>query len=313
MKLSGVFLVVFAVIFFTIPIVKADHASPGFETGVAGPIMTVPGATMPKGDYVFGLGVQFIDMDELTDAELEALGAADEDVHSTGSLLNPSINFAYGVTADLTLGVSLPYVERSNIRAAHNNAGVGEVEIAGDAAGMGDVTLFGQYRFFKTDRADIAIIAGMKMPTGDSSEREAGGDLFETEHQPGSGSWDPFAGISFDHNFGRIGLSANVLYTFTGEGDQQTELGDIFNYNAALSYRAYRPEDDHDHHQHAHNVIDYADLVLELNRAETERVRSGVVEQALQVVRNRIDQFGVTEPTIITQGNDEIVWEISEL
>src|SRR5262245_21610446 len=35
-----------------------------------------------------------------------------------------------------------------------------------------------------------------------------------------------------------------------------------------------------------------ADLTLRLTPAEMERVRSGVVEQALQVIRNRIDQFG---------------------
>jgi preprotein translocase subunit SecD len=53
-----------------------------------------------------------------------------------------------------------------------------------------------------------------------------------------------------------------------------------------------------------------ADLVLELTPQEIERVRSGVVEQALQVIRNRIDQFGVTEPTVIAQGRDEIVAQL---
>jgi preprotein translocase subunit SecD len=53
-----------------------------------------------------------------------------------------------------------------------------------------------------------------------------------------------------------------------------------------------------------------ADVVLEPTPAEIERVRSGVVEQALQVIRNRIDQFGVTEPTVIAQGNDEIVVQL---
>src|SRR5262249_8586735 len=52
------------------------------------------------------------------------------------------------------------------------------------------------------------------------------------------------------------------------------------------------------------------DLALTLTPAEIERVRSGVVEQALQVIRNRIDQFGVTEPTVIAQGTDEIVVQL---
>ncbi len=53
-----------------------------------------------------------------------------------------------------------------------------------------------------------------------------------------------------------------------------------------------------------------ADLVLELAPAEMERVRASVVDQALHVIRNRIDQFGVTEPTVIAQGSDEIVVQL---
>jgi preprotein translocase subunit SecD len=53
-----------------------------------------------------------------------------------------------------------------------------------------------------------------------------------------------------------------------------------------------------------------ADVVLELAPAELERVRSSVVDQALHVIRNRIDQFGVTEPTVIAQGSDEIVVQL---
>lgn len=263
------------------PPVMADHASAGFETGATGAIMTVPGATLPRGAMIFGLRAQFVKMDEISDAELEALGAADEDVHSTGSLLNPSVNFAYGITADLTVGISLPYVARNDIRAAHNNAGVGEVEFAGDAAGAGDLTLFGQYRLFHNAGADLAVITGIKIPTGDSNEREAEGELFETEHQPGSGSWDPFAGLAFNRNYGRAGISANVLYTFTTAGDQQTELGDIFNYNLALSYRAYSPEGDHDHHHHHHalNILDYVDLALELNGDRRGRTEIDGVEE----------------------------------
>jgi len=38
-----------------------------------------------------------------------------------------------------------------------------------------------------------------------------------------------------------------------------------------------------------------------------EKSRKGAVDRALQIIRNRIDQFGVTEPTIQTQGDDRIV------
>ena len=256
---------------------QADHASASFETGAAGAIMTSPGATLPKGKFVVGISVQSIELDDISDEVLEASGTVDEDVHSVNSLFSVSANFAYGLTDDLTIGLSLPYVERSNIREAHNDMGVGEAELAGDSSGAGDLTLFGQYRFYQSEKQDAAILAGIKTPTGETGVREIEGALFEAEQQPGSGSWDPFFGLAYNRNWGDIGFSGNVLYTFVTEGTQDTDLGDIFNYNLALSYRTTIPEGGHDHHDHAHQakIIDYIDMVVELNGDSRQRVNIG--------------------------------------
>jgi hypothetical protein len=255
------------VLFISPQIALADHASASFETGAAGAIMTTPGATLPAGLFVFGVNAQYIELEDIPDSELEALGAADEDVHSVDHLVNLRATLAYGFTDDLTIGISLPYIVRNHIREAHKDAGVGEAEFAGDSEGMGDINLFGQYRFYHDEARDLAILAGIKAPSGDTRERELEGGLFETEQQPGSGSWDPFIGIAFNHSLGMAGVSANVLYTHTAEGSQQTDLGNIINYNLALNYRAYSPEGGHNHHRHHHafNILDYVDLVLELN------------------------------------------------
>ncbi|TMA69432.1 MAG: hypothetical protein E6J68_01525, partial [Deltaproteobacteria bacterium] len=45
-----------------------------------------------------------------------------------------------------------------------------------------------------------------------------------------------------------------------------------------------------------------ADLVLTLDQREAQRIRDNVVDQALKIIRNRIDQFGVSEPTVQAQG-----------
>jgi preprotein translocase subunit SecD len=55
---------------------------------------------------------------------------------------------------------------------------------------------------------------------------------------------------------------------------------------------------------------DAPDLSLELNQREMLRIRDGVVEQAINVMRNRIDEFGVVEPTLQVQGDDEIVVQL---
>jgi len=51
-------------------------------------------------------------------------------------------------------------------------------------------------------------------------------------------------------------------------------------------------------------------LVLRLQERARLHIRNNAVEQALQVLRNRIDQFGVAEPSIQTQGDDEIVIQL---
>jgi preprotein translocase subunit SecD len=55
---------------------------------------------------------------------------------------------------------------------------------------------------------------------------------------------------------------------------------------------------------------DAPDLTLEPSQREVLRIREGAVSQALDIIRNRIDQFGVTEPTLQTQGDDEIVVQL---
>jgi len=251
----------------------ADHASTKLETGSAGAIMTQSGSTLPKGKLVIGFGFQFLGLDEIPDARLEQLGVANEDVHSTASLLNLTGIVAYGITDNFTVGLSLPYVERTDVREAHNDMGIGEAELAGDSKGLGDMTLFGQYRFFNRNKSHAALLAGVKTPTGDTDELELEGARFETEQQPGSGSWDPFIGLAIDKSWGIIGLSGNILYTIATKGTQDTDLGDTFNYNIALSYRAFSPEGSHDHSSHVHglNIIDYVDLVIELNGDSKEK------------------------------------------
>lgn len=268
-----IFIIIFSFA-MSVQFVKADHASPSFETGAAGAIMTTPGATLPRGKFVTGFGVQFIELNEFSDEQLEAFGAAEIEVHSVDNLLSVAANFAYGLTDDFTIGLSFPYLERSNVREAEHDGGAGEVELAGDANGIGDLSLFSQYRFYTDQNQDIALLTGVKTPTGDDDIREAEGALFELEQQPGSGSWDPFFGLSYNRSMGKMGISANLLYTIVTEGSQDTELGDIFNYNLAASYRITFPEGGHDHHSHEHTlgILDYIDLVLELNGDRREHV-----------------------------------------
>jgi preprotein translocase subunit SecD len=51
-------------------------------------------------------------------------------------------------------------------------------------------------------------------------------------------------------------------------------------------------------------------LVYKISDKEARRIKDSATDQALETIRNRIDQFGVAEPTILRQGENEIVVEL---
>lgn len=51
-------------------------------------------------------------------------------------------------------------------------------------------------------------------------------------------------------------------------------------------------------------------IILRLSPAKIDFIQNNAVDQSLEIIRNRIDQFGVAEPVIIRQGTDEIVIQL---
>ncbi len=215
----------------------ADHGSLGFGIGTASPIITQPGVTLPANMWAAGIITQFSSFDSASDQKLLDLKASgNPDVHSTSTYLQPSVFVAYGLTDDLTFGMKVPYVIRTGVRSPDEENDV--VNKLGDPSGFGDVSIFGQYRFFHSadNLNHAAFTLGLKTPTGETNMMSKLGSAFETHHQPGSGSWNPSAGISFTRMMGSFSFDTNVLYTVATRGAQGTDMGDNFGYNLALSY-----------------------------------------------------------------------------
>ncbi len=92
----------------------------------------------------------------------------------------------------------------------------------------------GNYRFFSANNVDASILFGVKAPTGNTHEKDNDGIRFESEFQPGTGSWDYIIGTAISLTSGPVGYHANILYNKTTEGSQHTEIGDALSYNAAF-------------------------------------------------------------------------------
>lgn len=302
---------------------RADHPTLSLDDGRPGPLTTVSATTLPQGASSAGVQSQFLLTEEISDADLLRYSLLDEHVHSTKSLASVSVNAAYGVGPDLTAGFALPYLWRSDFRdvvfvpaaaagrerPTPRHGGHGHEDDDVDAAaktarvdatsfeGAGDAIFYGQYRFLGDEAATrhAALLFGLKTPTGRTDVRKADGSLIESDHQPGSGSWDPMLGFAFTRQAGRWSLDLNGIYTLANEGAQATNRGDIANYNLAVSYRLVDGGEacGHDPHRHAHGPKEIAappahdsaggtswDLIFEANGDWRDQVRTAGAPEA---------------------------------
>jgi outer membrane putative beta-barrel porin/alpha-amylase len=222
----------------------ADHTSINLSSGTASPIATESALTLPAGKWAGSLRTEYVRNKGYSDTELQNLRAEDSeaDLHTSKALWSYSAGFAYGITDDLTVGFRLPFIYRNDIREPeHDYIGSdAEIENLGDVEGIGDTSIYGQYRFLQNNNTHASVILGLKAPTGKTSRKTVHhGEtaILDAEFQPGSGSWDGIFGLAFTQQWDAISLDSSLVYSLSTEGTQDTDLGDIFSYNFALSYK----------------------------------------------------------------------------
>ena len=148
------------------PAALAHHAGGIGNTQGAGPINPITALTLEQGLSVAGISVDYTRLDGLGDQTLLQAG---EGVHDLRTIQSYALGLAYGLTNDLMLAFHLPFVRRTGIREAEG--GPPEVEDHGEAEGLGDLSILGQYRFFRQGGLEAAALLGVKTPTGSTHER----------------------------------------------------------------------------------------------------------------------------------------------
>jgi hypothetical protein len=218
----------------------ADHLGAS-AYGSGGGMSVFSPDTLDAGHWAAGLRLTYTRPEQRSDAELEALAARHIHAHNTDYNLNGSLGLAYGITHHLTVSAELPWLRRDDLREGEHVHETGDtitsVERLGSVSGIGDINVLAKYRLTEGEDVGFALIGGIKLPTGSTHRRSPDGERLETEHQPGSGSWDPILGASASARLGTVQLTASGLYQFATTGAQQTRLGDRFQGGFALSHR----------------------------------------------------------------------------
>jgi len=160
------------------------------------------------------------------------------DVTSAGRVLNVTavpLVLAYGASPKLALFGVLPYVDK------RLDITKGGKRIRRNAQGLGDALLFARYTVLQVDKPGdtlrIAPFAGLKTPTGSHNKHDAFGSV-PRMLQPGSGSWDPFAGIAMTRQTLDWEFDIAAKYQLNTEASGFT-FGDEARADASFQYRVF--------------------------------------------------------------------------
>lgn len=176
----------------------------------------------------------------------------------------------YGITSKLALFAALPFLEKSMTQST------GGSPITRSSTGAGDLKVFARYTVIQRDMPSktvrLAAFGGLKAPTGQHSKTDSVGTL-PRPLQPGSGSWDSFAGLVLTYQTLPFQADAQVSFRRNGRA-LGFQVGHEFRADLSLQYR----------------------LLPQRLSADTARFLYGVVETSL-ITQNHNKLAGVPDRT----------------
>ncbi len=212
----------------------------------AGPIITMPAYTMPEGTWSVSIGSKYTNYGRLSSQQINRINNRGQAADDATAGLRNYISLGYGVTDDLTLIASYPFISNWGIREVHD----GELESLDGNHGLGDLNLFAQYRFLKLDSLQAALLAGIKFPTGASERKSQHGEYYESHFQTGTGSFNPSFGLALSKQYEHFNVDANFLYVVANTNDIGANIGDSAIYNIAVSYPLNHSHEEPYNHEH---------------------------------------------------------------
>ncbi len=209
----------------------ADHGK-GSAAG-----KTLSPRTLSEEGFSLDTGFRYQRSESISDDRLITGATNGHDIHSVDWMAEFFVGISYGVTNHLTVSLSLPFEVIHGFRAGEDD-GVNPPEVveATSITGMGDSTLVGKYSLLN-DPIELAVLAGIKIPTGNTGQHDNNLELLEPDHQPGSGSWDPLLGVAVGRQFEQFWLGASVLYRITSRGRHDFTPGQQVTFAIKADYQ----------------------------------------------------------------------------
>lgn len=143
------------------------------------------------------LRYEYIDQDQPRHSR-EQLGVGEiRRHHDEIRTLNRNIvaSLDYTFSPDWGAALQVPFVQRDHSH-IHNHGG-GQFFDAWHIGALGDARVLGRRRLASGEGSSAGLVFGVKLPTGDTDERNAAGQLAERTLQPGTGTTDVILGMYY--------------------------------------------------------------------------------------------------------------------
>lgn len=200
-----------------------------------GSTTTISGTPLGKGRAAAGFTIEHRAWDELGHRNAHELHEDGRHVHNFSHDEFYRFSAGYGLTDFLEVAGSLPIVDKTFLRVEDGVVGQGD-----SSTGVGDLWLTAKSCVARRP-ANLAVLAGVKFPTGDTSERGFDGTKLGVEEVAGTGSFDYLLGLAVGKALGRGSVGADLLYTIKTKGAQDQEFGDVVRADLSAAYAVRRP------------------------------------------------------------------------
>jgi len=210
----------------------ANHG-PGASGGGSS---TASGETLKPGHFELSLREDYSQFEHFskTAAIERAREGGDFDALDRGFLT--SVELSYGLVEDLQVSASVGYFVGRNFRSADAEDGTVDVATA-EPTGLTDLALTAKYRVLKGQPGNLAIIGGVKFPTGRDDVHLSNSVTLSPTDQPGTGAFDFPVGVAYSRFLTpHLTVDASAIYTIRTEHDD-FQVGDRFDAGVALAYR----------------------------------------------------------------------------
>jgi hypothetical protein len=185
------------------------------------------------------MGLKYQNSKPLSDEKIIEGTENGHDVHRSDWTMEYSLGVSYGVSDRMAASLILPYSITSGFRGGEENPAPPPNVLFSDAdriSGLGDAVFLLKDEL-TLDPVEVALLAGVKIPTGATHEETDDGEHLEPDHQPGSGSWDALFGVSVGKQVDDWMFSASAMARITTEGRHEFKHGNTLVIAARAEYQ----------------------------------------------------------------------------